>query len=409
MAAIRIKGIDQTTGQQRPTSTNDTVVGNIGDSVAGSLRPVGDYSGGANIFSPTHPWSNPIKLADPSTEPVTVVRDVSFSSGGEYVAIGYDNTPRMLVYQRSGTTFSPLPTPASAPNNAVYGLEWSSNGEFLACAVYGGSTNLMAYQRDGNTLTKLTDPSSLPGSQCTDVSWSANGQYLACTTVASPYMFVYERDGTILSPLNDPSSIPQSSTSGAAWSPNGRYLVITFQTSPFIAIYRLDNGNTLTRLANPSSIPLALSYGPEWSPDGKILGIGYSAISPYHIFYKVDGETYTPFTLPDFPITDIAIAGGNASANKIAWHPSGNYVAIAHGPFGGGMGYPYISIYERDNDDNFTRLADPASTPNNQNWGVGWSPDGQFVIAGGHDSGNLMIYQTTSTQPSQGIFTMRGM
>ena len=63
-------GIDQTTGQQRPIASSDSVTDNIGDEIEIAVKQVGDFSGNLrNQVNVLFPWGDPVKLADPATLP----------------------------------------------------------------------------------------------------------------------------------------------------------------------------------------------------------------------------------------------------------------------------------------------------------------------------------------------------
>ena len=104
------------------------------------------------------PWGSPEILADPaSLPPGGSDANVAWSPNGEYLSYGVDANPVfLLIYQRTGNTFTKLSDPTTLPTDAVFGTAWSSNGEFLATA-HVSAPFVTIYQRTGNTFDKLTD------------------------------------------------------------------------------------------------------------------------------------------------------------------------------------------------------------------------------------------------------------
>ena len=62
------------------------------------------------------------------------------------------SAPRVLIYKRSGDTFTKLSDPSDMPSGFVKDIAWTSEGGFLFLAV--DTTNSLLYSRNGDTFTK---------------------------------------------------------------------------------------------------------------------------------------------------------------------------------------------------------------------------------------------------------------
>ena len=97
------------------------------------------------------------KLADPADVPSGYFMNaVAWSPDAVYLAVGGDrensSTTRMVIYKRSGDTFTKLSDPSDMPSGFVKDIAWTSEGGFLFLAV--DTTNSLLYSRNGDTFTK---------------------------------------------------------------------------------------------------------------------------------------------------------------------------------------------------------------------------------------------------------------
>ena len=150
----------------------------------------------------------------------------------------------VYIYQRTGLTqFTLLPDPASIADRIDVDVSWSPDSQFLA---FTRGAGLRIYQRSGTTFTPLASPASLPNSTAVS-NWSPDGQYLAVTTGAGgdPAVLVYQRNNITFTLLSGPSSLPGGAW-GPEWTNNQQYLAVALNVSPYLAIYQ-------TGLTTPSS------------------------------------------------------------------------------------------------------------------------------------------------------------
>lgn len=65
------------------------------------------------------------KLPDlPGWSSSGLVNDISFSADGTYLAFGRTGSPYLVIYERNGTTFNKLNTPANIPQSPIYGISF---------------------------------------------------------------------------------------------------------------------------------------------------------------------------------------------------------------------------------------------------------------------------------------------
>ncbi len=80
--------------------------------------------------------------------------DASFSPDGTYLALAL-KTNGMCVYKRSGDSFSLLPAPDDMPLGAFTYAAWSPDGTYLALTC-NDSPKIILYKRSGDTFTRLS-------------------------------------------------------------------------------------------------------------------------------------------------------------------------------------------------------------------------------------------------------------
>lgn len=193
-----------------------------------------------------------------------------FDPTGTYLAVGfsYGGSPptpnRFRVWKRTGDTFTELSTPPDPTNNSstshtVNYVAWNADGTSVALAITV-SPYLVIYNRSGDTFTKLSSPATLPSAAGVAAAWNPSGTSLAVTYNASPYLIIYNRSGdTFTAIAGTPTLIGTKTTSRGAisWSPDGSLLAIPRDggTSGYIVVLSR-SGDTFTSLSVPTA------YGP---------------------------------------------------------------------------------------------------------------------------------------------------
>ncbi|OGE83591.1 MAG: hypothetical protein A3B23_03050 [Candidatus Colwellbacteria bacterium RIFCSPLOWO2_01_FULL_48_10] len=286
------------------------------------------------------------KLADPATLPTYAAYGVDFSTNDDYLAVAHSNEPYITIYKRSGDTFTKLADPAVLPGSDGYGVAFSSNATYLAVGHYS-SPYITIYKRSGDTFTKLANPATPLSSRVRAVAFSSNATYLALASDSPPYLTIYERSGDTFTKLADPAVLPPNNGYGVAFSSDDTYLSVGHSVSPFITIYT-HSGNTFTKLADPTILPLSTVRGTVFSSNVTYLALANHS-SPFITIYKRSEDTFTK-------LADPAVLPPN-NATAVDFSVNDLYLVIANI-----IRSPDITIYKRSGD-TFTKLADPAILP----------------------------------------------
>jgi hypothetical protein len=152
--------------------------------------------------------------------------------------------------------------------------------------VQGNSPYIIIYKRSGDTFTKLTDPTTLPTGYSRFTAWSPDGIYMSVSHTTSPYITIYKRSGDTFTKLTDPAILPAGNAYGTAWSPDSNYMGVAHASLPGITIYRR-NGDLFTKLADPSILPpTGVCTSIAWSFDGAYISLTSYNNYPYINIYN---------------------------------------------------------------------------------------------------------------------------
>lgn len=113
------------------------------------------------------------KLANPATLPVGNGKCVAFSSDGTYMVVGGEVTPFVNIYKWDGAGYVKLPNPAVLPasgSESINDVAFDPTDSYLACGVQG-STKLVIYSRSGDTFTLHASPSVSSTPAPVSVAW----------------------------------------------------------------------------------------------------------------------------------------------------------------------------------------------------------------------------------------------
>jgi peptidoglycan/xylan/chitin deacetylase (PgdA/CDA1 family) len=167
------------------------------------------------------------KLPSPTDVPAGDGWGLAFTSNSTYLAVGHSNTPFITVYKREGDVFTKLTDPIGTldlPSDAVWGLSFDPTGTYLAAGVQGGTGSvLLIYKRSGDTFTKLSDPAAMPPNTVYWVAFDPTGTYLAVAHDNSPYLTIYKRSGDTFTKLSNPSSLPTGTGVSVVFAPSNQY------------------------------------------------------------------------------------------------------------------------------------------------------------------------------------------
>lgn len=166
-----------------PSSTNGCAW-----SPNGEYLTFADNSGATAIFTYQRSGNTFIKVSDPATLPSSIGLCCAWSPDGDFVAISTNNGSTSL-YQFSENKF--IKNAASISGSAHQGIAWSPNSKYLALTS-GNSPKLQIYERSGTNFTRISDPPSIPASTNISCNWSNDGQFFAVTSSSSPPITIYQ-------------------------------------------------------------------------------------------------------------------------------------------------------------------------------------------------------------------------
>ena len=253
-----------------------------------------------------------------------------------------------------------------------------------------------------NTIKKtivqeLRDPSLIIGYPIDTMAWSKCGTFLA---VGTAYMSddgnslkVYKFKDGVLSLLPGANVDFGWSVEDVAWSPDGNYLVVGGRQSSSsyeheIKVYSFD-GDSLSCDASIDygSPPETLSYvyAVAWSPTGNYIAAGGR-----------DSQDGNEIKVYSFNGTLLSLLSGanvdfGVRVRSIKWSANGNFLAVA----GNATGANEIRVYSFDGVDLTLSDSNNYGPDGCEVFSVDWSPDGNFLLAGGTnptDAGEVKVY-----------------
>jgi|SaaInlLV_10m_DNA_2_1039722.scaffolds.fasta_scaffold00159_6 WD40 repeat protein len=402
-----------------------------------------------NITSTAESFASEMsELRDPSLDfgNVVHIRASNWSPCGKYLAVvgddgvaSPDGTGYTGVYYYNDGVLSLVTSVEHANKSYWYTVAWSPDGKYVAAGgggVSGYDKVLAIYSFDGLSLTEVADADwTGSGPFVYDVSWHPSGDYIAAGGkdygVGEQGFAVYAFDGSRLTLKGTKIG---TSVRTLAWDPFGEYLAIGSATDPVeLEIYEFD---VSTETLNTTAV-VTVDLTPDmnivrWRYDGAYLGVGDTSGNIYIYLFnrvtpsltqeftkdvgtRIDGLAWSPdgnyvaftecanfFEVDTFYINDAGDIGlsyiygatfnDTVDVNTVAWHPSGNPLAV--GALVGGVGAELKlfnfreTIFEEEVGARI-EFGQEAKTS-------AWSKDGNlFAVAGLDDSGNkeLHIYE----------------
>jgi hypothetical protein len=173
----------------------------------------------------------------PITQPVAglyAATSVRWNHDGSSVAVGFNTSPYLAIYNRSGDTFTKLATPAVIPTSGPTTLAWNHDGSSLA-SKFGLAAQV--HNRSADTFS-LAANISLPGTasiNTNQMTWNHTGTLLAIGTSNTASGFpttrvgvvsVYSRSGNTFTALSVPSTHGPGYMDGCIFTADGKELII---------------------------------------------------------------------------------------------------------------------------------------------------------------------------------------
>ncbi|MCQ3928903.1 MAG: hypothetical protein DPW16_00465 [Chloroflexi bacterium] len=309
------------------------------------------------------------------------VDQVAWSPNGEFLALStrLGNLPLIKVLDASTGALVIAFRPEKA-QNPVIGLEWSSDGRFLATASYFSETILVWSVEDlqASPILQLTHEGHV-----INFEWIPNEQKIVSVYIIGDATRVLVWDTAHGNPLTDLAN-KFANVSSLAWSPDGQMIATSLENG-LVEIWDAQSYQPLLPLEDESQRDLL-----AWSPDSKFLA-GFKCRSQFsdcalRIWATDTGQLLgTSATGVDYPIS-------------VAWSPDGKFIAdggdLAIGGNNGGLNPDAVHIWDADTGELLTTINFTDDVTR-----VSWSPEGSYLAASSWD-GSVRVWQLGEIPPA---------
>ena len=252
---------------------------------------------------------------------------------------------RSAMQTRLVSLTTPAITVTPVSTKDVLGLAWSPDGRYVAVTITGGTGNeIFMYSFNGSALTLVTS---------------------------------FGRGGTINKPIT--------------WSPDGKYISFGLDSNggSEFQIYRF-NGSSLSIVFAVSPADAAVN-SVAWHPDGNYIAMAQNHLDNNNVDTGMDEVLVYSFNGATASLTTARVSESNKDALSLAWHPSGDYLAVG---FATGTNTDYdVRVYSFDGS-SFAPAGGLTTIGGDVN-SISWSPDGQYIVAGlsSSASSELHVYR----------------
>lgn len=339
-------------------------------------------------------------------------------------AHGFQYQPMSPIFPRTSKQFSwlyraavkpayttigfpyPDPTAPNIPAGALNGIDIhpSGKGVYISTGAYNPGymqaplkdSGFGAYDNVfGNQNPAAINPNT--GLAAGAAAYSPDGKYVAwCgSNSGTDFLWYVNEWGEVQQGGSGGYAVASSTGVGntaVAWHPNSRYVTFGGAGAAVIDTLPMSGGIFGTRITAPTTAPAGGIVGLAYSPNGRYLAASVAA-SPYiqvWVFNDTNGvgtfgaASANPTTLPT------GYSDQNQWGKGIAWHPSGNYIAMAMNVA------PYIYVIPINITTGVfgTRLT-ISTTMTNKATCVQFTPDGQYLLVGGLNG--LYVYDFSAS------------
>jgi len=167
--------------------------------------------------------------------------DLAWSSDGNYIFAGYQNTTRyyavkVLNITSTTVTLSNLSMPTIPSENVLFSAcDISPDVSHLCVGGYTTAANIL--KRSGDTFSILSSPFNVtPGVQIWGIRYSPNGSYVAMHSDVGGFS-VYKRNGDFYTRVFH-DQIANTSRGSITWDDDSNYVAISHIHSPYFHLYK---------------------------------------------------------------------------------------------------------------------------------------------------------------------------
>lgn len=183
---------------------------------------------------------------------------MDYSSDGVYLVCAYGQN--VEIWKRNGDTYTKITgISTSGHGSTITAVKFSPDTNYLAIGFGNGSAvagvNLVIFKRSGDTFTKLAIPSVTPPNNINDIEFSPDSLQMAVAHSNGAYIYKNINDNFVkLSALTGEINL----VSGCTYSKDGKTLYLSVSTSIMMRRYNV-SGETYTLLPAPAYNPSAPS------------------------------------------------------------------------------------------------------------------------------------------------------
>lgn len=207
--------------------------------------------------------------------PGAVTADCAYSSNGEFLAVGADDT--VVVYQVNQSTgaVTQIFQTAAIGSGVTIRVTYNEAGTLLAIAAANDGIYMLQVASDG-TLTLVPGGPFGPADDPDGLAFTPDGNFLLATYVNAPFtdelhIFSVASNGTLTDTGNTVTT--GSRPFDVQVSPNGEFVANSNADDDTIDVYTINSSGVLTKVANalPTGVnPIGLSF----SPHNTLLAVG---------------------------------------------------------------------------------------------------------------------------------------
>lgn len=230
---------------------------------------------------------------------------VEWSPDGAHLAVGSSTSPYLHVFpfDAEAGTFGTVIEPGTAATSLPW-PRWHHAGGVIAL---GTSSNLKAYSFDGTTLSVVSVSATSHGAAT--LAWSPDGSAIVYGAASGSGVLAHSLpfDGAAFGVEQAVSDYPSAHIpKGFAWSPDSEFLVVATDSSSYVYTYPY-TGSFGTALDAPSPAPAAAAYEVAFHPTGDYVALAWNT-SPYFYVYEFHGQLLNPSARKQ---RVVAVANGN--------------------------------------------------------------------------------------------------